>query len=82
MTDERKAEVNAYLNRAIVALLDAQIEMLKDYPPVFPWNVEQVLGPELAAAYKLAEQAESNTIDAYRKYCGLPSIQEGENNAL
>lgn len=69
MTAERKQEIKGKIADAITALLDAQLAMLADIKePVYNWNRERVLGPELCAAFLAVERAESVTIDASRLF--------------
>ena len=49
----------------LVALIDAQIEMLMDTPAI-PWELSARLSPELLTLYRAVYAAENATVDAQR----------------
>lgn len=65
LSDERKREVVMYLDRAISALLDAEMAMLIDAPIVYNSN-DIAVRIEYASAYRFAEKAENFAIDCLR----------------
>jgi hypothetical protein len=62
---ERKQEIRAHLDRAISALLDAQISMLQDAPYLDSWEVSERI--EDFAAYEHMGLAEREAVDALRE---------------
>lgn len=67
LTQNRKDRVTHHLKTAVMALLDAQIEMLMDAPgPIYDWELPARLSPELLALYKATEVAESAVVEAQK----------------
>jgi hypothetical protein len=70
LTKERQTAVEAHINRAISALVDAQIEMLIDSPGLFERELSKRLSPALHQAYSFAATAERNAADSFRALNG------------
>jgi hypothetical protein len=66
LTQTKQEAVKAHINRAIVALVDAQLELLAENKvPLYAWNIKAELG-ESFPAYYLLNTAENTVLDAFR----------------
>ena len=63
LSTARRERVEHLLQKAAVALIDAQIEMLMDTPAI-PWELSARLAPELLTLYRAVYAAEHATVDA------------------
>ena len=68
LTQTKQEAVKAHINRAIVALLDAQLELVAENKvPLYDWNIAAELG-ENFPTYHLLNVAENTVIDAFRAF--------------
>ena len=68
LTQTKQEAVKAHINRAIVALLDAQLELVAENKvPLYDWNIASELG-ENFPTYHLLNVAENTVIDAFRAF--------------
>jgi hypothetical protein len=66
LTQTKQEAVKAHINRAIVALLDAQLELIAENKvPLYAWNIKAALGDNFPTYY-LLNTAENTVLDAFR----------------